>query len=923
MKKTALALTIVLALLVLTSAGLQFVRFSSANFFPVPVPSPAYIIKSDGSVDPSLAPIQRAGNIYTLTSDIVGYTIAVEGDDVVLDGAGYTLTGVGTSTGIFVKNSRGVTIRNMKVANFTYGIRFFAEDFMSETSSDNTLTGNTLENNEYGIYLSASFNNVLKNNQMNNNKNNFWIRGGYISETENGYTNDVDTSNTINGKPIIYWINQSDKTVPSDAGFVALVNCDRIIAQDLNLANNGDGLVLVSTANSQILRNHVAECGTGIYLYASQYNEVKENTLEKNGEGIRTEVASDNNIASNDITENGIGIYSSSSNNIIISENTITLNTEDGLNLQGVQNTTIRKNRIADNNQTGINIFDSRNNEIVSNSITGTTGNGIKFWYQSTGNKVLQNQIAANGIGVLIADSYENSIIGNNLTENRDWGLRLEGDQNNNVIYQNNFSGDVADGLPVSIPGVWYEGNRPGGGNVWDNGTTGNYWSDYTRRYANASEIGSSGIWNTPYYINENNMDRYPLVKPFEASEADGGVPEGNESYDWTMFKGNAERNGFTDSPAPENNQVFWKFQTGGPVTESPAVADVIVFVSSTDGYLYAVNAESGSKLWSVQLGSGISSPAIASGKVFVTCRPGEIVALDMYSGTQVWRQPLGEEAGFGSPLVVGSRVFANGNQTVHVFNTEVGANLYNVDVNSRFSGGIAPLARDADLILALMGRVSEFGCNGFEAADGTGRLWVTIGPSAVDSIKSGPAVSEGRTYTVSVNPEGYSTVYALEAFGMRSWEQPLAGITEASPAVAYGLVYIPTDKNAYALNATDGSVEWSFPVNGESSISSPAVADGKVFFGLDNGYIYALDAHTGSLIWDCRTGGAVQSSPAISNGLLFVGSHDGYLYAIGRQSNVASDSPLYLMTVAVSIAFAVGVGLLVYLKKRHGDKSK
>src|SRR5512135_1267353 len=108
MKKTALAPTIILVLLVLTSAGMQFVRFSSANFFPVPVPSPAYIIKSDGSVDPSLAPIQRTGNTYTLTSDIVGYTIAIERDDVVLDGAGYTLTGVGTSTGIFVKNSHGV-----------------------------------------------------------------------------------------------------------------------------------------------------------------------------------------------------------------------------------------------------------------------------------------------------------------------------------------------------------------------------------------------------------------------------------------------------------------------------------------------------------------------------------------------------------------------------------------------------------------------------------------------------------------------------------------------------------------------------------------------------------------------------------------------------------------------------------------------
>ena len=108
--------------------------------------------------------------------------------------------------------------------------------------------------------------------------------------------------------------------------------------------------------------------------------------------------------------------------------------------------------------------------------------------------------------------------------------------------------------------------------------------------------------------------------------------------------------------------------------------------------------------------------------------------------------------------------------------------------------------------------------------------------------------------------------------------------------------------------------------MNGEGSISSPAVADGKVYFGLDNGYVYALDAYTGSLIWDCRTVGAVQSSPAISNGLLFVGSNDGYLYAIGQQSIVQSDNSKFLILAVGStlLAAIVGIGLLVYLKKRQ-----
>jgi hypothetical protein len=59
----------------------------------------------------------------------------------------------------------------------------------------------------------------------------------------------------------------------------------------------------------------------------------------------------------------------------------------------------------------------------------------------------------------------------------------------------------------------------PGQGNVWDNGTSGNYWSDYITRYPNASEIGSSEIGDTQFYINENNYDRYPLMEPASIPE--------------------------------------------------------------------------------------------------------------------------------------------------------------------------------------------------------------------------------------------------------------------------------------------------------------------------------------------------------------------------------------------------------------------
>jgi hypothetical protein len=103
-KKQLLMTTFSLLFLFSLLFGVQFVRLAEANIMPFPKPQPAFTIRSDGSVDPPTAPIQRNGEIYTLTDDITGYTIAIERDNVVVDGCGYTLQGNGNSTGVFIRN---------------------------------------------------------------------------------------------------------------------------------------------------------------------------------------------------------------------------------------------------------------------------------------------------------------------------------------------------------------------------------------------------------------------------------------------------------------------------------------------------------------------------------------------------------------------------------------------------------------------------------------------------------------------------------------------------------------------------------------------------------------------------------------------------------------------------------------------------
>lgn len=162
--------------------------------------------------------------------------------------------------------------------------------------------------------------------------------------------------------------------------------------------------------------------------------------------------------------------------------------------------------------------------------------------------------------------------------------------------------------------------------------------------------------------------------------------------------------------------------------------------------------------------------------------------------------------------------------------------------------------------------------------------------------------VADGKVFFGSFD----QNLYAVdEQTGALKWKYETDGVITSTPAVANGILYFGSyDGGFYALDSATGKLRWKWKTAGERRfaarhihgfnpeaeilpdywdfyLSSPAIWQGKVYFGSGDGNVYALDAATGQLVWSFRTDNVVHSSPAVADGMVFVGSFDTYFYAI------------------------------------------
>ena len=275
------------------------------------------------------------------------------------------------------------------------------------------------------------------------------------------------------------------------------------------------------------------------------------------------------------------------------------------------------------------------------------------------------------------------------------------------------------------------------------------------------------------------------------------------------------------------DGQVRWSFPAVDTVETAPVVSNGLVYISSGESWIYALDAHNGALIWKKQLDSNASDAAtIHDGKLFIGDEKGVFYILSARTG-QEWFRFRTPRAITGSPVVSedGERAYFT-----------AGGQLYAVQATRREIPGLYQFKQ----------------------------LWAQLWLWQVPGVPR-PKGQQGGLWRFTP-------------------ENPLQGV-KSSPALVDdeqgGVLYVGGhDHSVYALDANNGDLLWSFQTE-DDVWASPLVIKNHLIVGDESGALYSLDRETGQENWVMNLGSPIKIPPIVSNGLLIVRTADGNVYGI------------------------------------------
>jgi parallel beta-helix repeat protein len=333
---------------------------------------------------------------------------------------------------------------------------------------------NITETGGYGIFFSFSGNSSVKNNTI-------------VDNAAAG----IEAEYSVN---LTFGWNLVGREKYGCTYGVVLWSCDENVIFNNTLQGNGYGVYLSSSDKNDIMNNNISgSIDIGIDLFYSNQNNIINNSFENNMEGIKLRKSHDNRII----------------------DNIIPISIGQGLTCENSNRTTIAGNDFSEGYWWGMYFSWCSFNNITNNNLSAITGfppfdgHGV-YMENSQKNNITNNIISSNdGYGIQLLSSSSNIISRNNISYNL-LGINISNSLGN-CIFHNTIIGNTEQAYDDSDNGNFWNHSYPVGGN---------YWSDYTGndvyKGPNQDQQGSDGIGDTPYVIDINSLDNYPLMQPHQ-----------------------------------------------------------------------------------------------------------------------------------------------------------------------------------------------------------------------------------------------------------------------------------------------------------------------------------------------------------------------------------------------------------------------
>jgi parallel beta-helix repeat protein len=291
--------------------------------------TPIYI-DSAGNVNPSTAPIHRNANTYSLTEDILNYTIVIQRSNIVFDGKGHTIQGFINginiaAEGIIIEEKTNITIQNVYLKQFYTGI--------SLTSSSNiTINKNTLTDIHSAISLDSCNNTLIGGNTADNIISAIQIANTYgRGESTNNTINQNRIANALTGISITPGsFNIVNENTFANVNVAIVEGGNATVISKNNMENGMTGITIGGTfggdddpsiggSNCTILRNYIANFSEAGITVVGANNAVYENLIRDTKIGLKLEGTNWINASDNTFFHNS---FVSNTQNVAIGNNT-------------------------------------------------------------------------------------------------------------------------------------------------------------------------------------------------------------------------------------------------------------------------------------------------------------------------------------------------------------------------------------------------------------------------------------------------------------------------------------------------------------------------------------------------------------------------------------------------------------------------